>query len=74
VKAEVAGREPPLDRSTQRCAPAPAVRVAAAFPVTWIVDSLNDAPRHDYDRSEASTWSLVRVLGRPPAKDILTGE
>src|SRR5205085_894103 len=52
VKAEVAGREPPLDRASQRRPPAPAVGVTAAFSVSRVVNSLDEASLH--------AWTVAR--------------
>lgn len=51
VESEVPAGEPPLDRSTQRRPLTPAVRVAIAFAVARVVDSLQEAPRHGPERS-----------------------
>jgi hypothetical protein len=40
VKTEVAAGKPPLDGTAECCAFAPAVRVAGALPMPWIVESL----------------------------------
>ena len=46
VKAEVAAGEPPFDRSTQRRSLTPAVRVAVAFVIVRVVDSLKKRSLH----------------------------
>jgi hypothetical protein len=46
VKAEEVAGEPPLDRSPERGASAPAVRVARALVVARVVDSLEKRSPH----------------------------
>src|SRR2546430_5510828 len=52
VKAEVAAGEPPLDHSSQRRSPAPAVGITGAFSVARIVDSLDEGSLH--------AWTVAR--------------
>jgi hypothetical protein len=40
VETEVAAGKPPLDRTTERCAFAPAIRVTSALAAAGVVDSL----------------------------------
>ena len=46
VQPEVASGKPPLHCSAECRSPTPAVGVAGAFAVAWIVDSLNECSLH----------------------------
>ena len=55
LEAEEATGEPPFDRTPERRPVAPAVRVATALAITWVVDASQKASSHDpiVDRSPA---------------------
>jgi len=55
VETDPACREPPLDRPTERRAPTPAVRVAAAAPIARVVDLLYEASSHRRSVARRST-------------------
>jgi len=69
VQPEIARREPPLDRATDRRTPAPAVRIAAARAVARIVDSLHDAALHGLHRLRLGVVLRVRGAPEDPAED-----